>query len=89
MSKMRFVPGDKVRIISNDAPIGKNFMALEGHGHSLYFSLYDIVTIDHVVNYPHLSYYKIQEDCGTYIWDDEWFEPAYQKSLLAKFVEDI
>lgn len=88
MKKKHFNPGDKVRIISADAPVveEKGFKSLNDKiGLFQELHVNDIVTIDEY--HAKGNYYKIKEDDGFFIWMACWLGPCTSK--LEEFINSL
>lgn len=89
----KFKPGDKVRIISPNAPTREYFREHYPHLNSLEYTpnQSDILTIAKLGGNPFTIHssntYRIVEDGGIYIWEEEWLELAY--SRISSFLDDL
>lgn len=88
MANYSFKPGDKVRIISNEAPIVENEYMVNASSNPDFkptlLRLYDVVTI---ATCSH-GCYTIKEDRGVFLWIDRWFESA-SHSKLNEFIDSL
>ena len=88
MKKKHFNPGDKVRIVSSEAPVveEKGFKSLNDKiGLFQELHVNDIVTIDEYNAKG--DYYKIKEDDGFFMWMPNWLGPCTSK--LKDFISSL
>lgn len=89
----KFKPGDKVRIISQDAPTKEHFRK-EFRDSTIYEEPFvpnqnDILTISKVCEpiEGRSQTYKMKEDNGFFIWDEAWLTPYFTE--LSIFLKNI
>lgn len=91
--KPKFKPGDKVCIISPDAPTVEYFKEYFPHGNFDNEQLVkntDVVTIKRVSNVTtpgDIPTYIIAEDNGMFVWDENWLE--LHSTQLSKFLDNL
>ena len=88
MKKKHFNPGDKVRIVSPEAPVveEKGFKSLNDKiGLFQELHVNDIVTIDEY--HAKGDYYKIKEDDGFFMWMPKWLGPV--GSDITNFINSL
>lgn len=92
--KHKFKPGDKVRIVSLEAPtreyFKEEFPTVNNVDYSDTVSRKDVVTIASIYHHPEeneVTIYKIIEDDGFFDWKEDWLKPVQNK--LSSFLNNI
>ena len=93
LKKHKFKPGDKVRIIAPNAPTKENFETnfpkINSEKQQVP-SQNDILTIDricYIFSGDTRHRYRVLEDNGMFVWDEDWLDFAQTK--LALFLDDL
>ena len=87
----KFKPGDKVHVVSPNAPTKEYFEKVYNRpivGTPI--KLNDVVTIKSIHGTPYgRNAYRIIEDEGIFLWDEDWLQYESSQSKLTGFLNNI
>lgn len=89
----KFKSGDKVRVVSPNAPTKEYFekaYSKPGSTKAAPVKLNDIVTIKSIYGVAYgRNVYRIIEDGGVFLWDEDWLQNKNIQSKLTSFLNNI
>ena len=88
----KFKPGDKVRVVSPNAPTKEYFEKVyrDVSPKAAPIKLNDVVTIKSIYGVTHgRNIYRIVEDEEIFLWDEDWFQYESAQSELTSFLNGI